>query len=67
MSRDLKIGDRVRVTAMSMALAAKRGDTGTITRVTPLGGVKTLYCVRMDPPCPSCMVDFYATEVELVP
>jgi hypothetical protein len=67
MSSDLKTGDRVRVTAMSMAMAAKRGDTGTITRVTPLGGMKTMYCVRMDAPCPTCLVDFYATEVELAP
>jgi len=60
----LKQGDRVRVTAASTALATKRGDTGTITRVTPLGDTRTMYCVRMDQPCPSCLVDFYATEIE---
>jgi hypothetical protein len=66
MGGEFKLGDHVRVTAASTALAAKRGDTGTIMRVTPLGNMRTMYCVRMNRPCTSCLVDFYETEIELV-
>ena len=65
MSRELKAGDRVRVTRVSRVWGYQTGDTGTIKRgkTSPISGV-TFYVVSMDKDNHAWNVVFNADEIE---
>ena len=69
MNEQLRVGDRVRVTAASRASGYQSGDTGRVMWASPGGGTPKapLTLCEMDRTGADRLAAFYSGEIEKVP
>ncbi len=66
MGGELKVGDRVRVTAAGPLYGCHTGEEGTVVLITRPDDRPPLYHVRIDRPRPEDLVSLYWNEIKPV-